>query len=326
MNTKLIHKDPLVSVICSVYNNADYLEEAIESVLNQTYRQFEFLLINDCSTDRSAEIIQSYKDDRIQYIENERNLGLTKSLNKALEMAKGKYIARFDGDDICMKERLREQVSYLETHPDIDLIGSDATYINEKGEKILEGKTIATHENIVKKLENRNVIFHPSILFKNEKEYRYREKFKYSQDYDLFLSLILMGKKLGNINKFLIKYRVVPNSISFSKTIEQQLFADKARSFYQEKKLTGKDSYDKFSMEEISQLASQTTKTKSVIRALIINNFKLNQTQKTKYYIKQYFKAYGYFNKFLIYYLVIILKLNKAAKRLFNFKERLYNS
>ena len=105
---------PLVSVLMAVYNGEKYLLEAIESILNQTYTNFEFLIINDGSTDSTEEIILSYSDQRIRYIKNEQNLKLIASLNKGLDLAKGKYIARMDADDISLPDRLEKQVNFLE--------------------------------------------------------------------------------------------------------------------------------------------------------------------------------------------------------------------
>src|SRR6187397_2012165 len=105
--------EPLVTVLMSVYNAEKYLREAIDSILNQTYRNFEFIIINDASTDGSEAIINSYKDERIRLISNSQNLRLTASLNKGIDLAKGKYIARMDADDASLPERLQKQVTFM---------------------------------------------------------------------------------------------------------------------------------------------------------------------------------------------------------------------
>lgn len=110
-----------VSILMPVYNAEPYLSEAIQSMLNQTYTDFELIILDDCSTDRSADVIQTFSDTRIVYHRNDVNYGLANNLNTGLKLAKGKYIARMDGDDISLPHRLQTQVNFLESHPDIDL-------------------------------------------------------------------------------------------------------------------------------------------------------------------------------------------------------------
>lgn len=110
-----------LSILMPVYNVQDYVAEAIESMLHQTYTDFELILLDDCSTDKTAEVIKTIVDSRIVYHCNKRNMGLANNLNVGLKMAKGKYIARMDGDDISLPDRLQIQVDFLEAHPDIDL-------------------------------------------------------------------------------------------------------------------------------------------------------------------------------------------------------------
>jgi len=126
-------KNPEVTVLMSVYNGEKYLREAIDSILNQTFTDFEFLIVNDGSTDRTAEILRSYDDPRIIIINNEKNIGLTKSLNIGLRMAKGEYIARMDADDVSMPERLQKQIELLNQKKNTGLVGTYYTIINEKG-------------------------------------------------------------------------------------------------------------------------------------------------------------------------------------------------
>ncbi|MDX2254096.1 MAG: glycosyltransferase [Pseudanabaenaceae cyanobacterium bins.39] len=121
---------PKVTVLMPVYNGEKYLREAIDSILNQTFRDFEFLIIDDGSSDRSLEIINSYQDHRISLVRNETNLGLITTLNKGLSLARGEYIARMDCDDISFCDRLEKQVAYLDAHPEISLLGTNAQIIN----------------------------------------------------------------------------------------------------------------------------------------------------------------------------------------------------
>lgn len=157
--------EPLVTVLMSVFNGEKYLREAIDSILTQTFSDFEFLIINDASTDRSREIILSYLDPRIRLIDNEENIGLTRSLNKGIDLAKGKYIARMDADDVSMPERLEKQVRFMEENPDIAVLGSWAYGIDGTGRINAEFRTPICEEIIFKDLFFSNPLIHGSVMF-----------------------------------------------------------------------------------------------------------------------------------------------------------------
>ena len=134
---------PLVSVIMSVYNAEKFLNSAIESITNQTFTDFEFIIIEDCSTDKTLEILREFKekDNRIKIIQKEKNegpKGFIKNLNLGLNMAQGKYVARMDSDDISLPERFQKQVIFLENNPEISMVGAQIDFINEKNEIIGE--------------------------------------------------------------------------------------------------------------------------------------------------------------------------------------------
>ena len=120
---------PKVTLLMSVFNGQSYLKEAIESILNQTFEDFEFLIINDASKDNSLRIIQSFDDSRIKLVHNSDNIGLTKSLNKGIDLAKGEFIARMDCDDISLPERLSMQVSFMDKNPDIGILSSANNFV-----------------------------------------------------------------------------------------------------------------------------------------------------------------------------------------------------
>jgi glycosyltransferase involved in cell wall biosynthesis len=121
MNNKI---SPKISVVMPVYNGKEYLALAVESILRQTFADFEFIIINDGSTDNSADIAASYEDPRIKLLHNDKNLGLIPSFNRGLENSRGEYIARMDADDIAFPDRFKKQVAFLDDHPDIALCGS----------------------------------------------------------------------------------------------------------------------------------------------------------------------------------------------------------
>ena len=127
---------PIVTVLMTVYNGKNYLNEAIESVLCQTLTNYEFLIVDDASTDNSIEIINSYNDSRVKLLKNKKNIGQTASLNKGLAMAQGKYIARFDQDDVCLPKRLEEQVAFFKKNPSISIVCSREYSIDKEGKRI----------------------------------------------------------------------------------------------------------------------------------------------------------------------------------------------
>ena len=215
--------NPKISVVMSVWNGEKYLREAIESILNQTFTDFEFLIVNDGSTDSSFEIIQGYQDERIWVINNEKNIGLTKSLNKAIKQARGEYIARQDADDVSLPDRFEQQVEYFEEHPEVALLGTSAYKIDEQG-KVL-GRVIVPAKpggNLLK----GNQFNHGSTMLKREAVDRlggYNELFRYVQDYELWLR---MAKHYGvsNLTQILYKLRFHAGNIRSLKREESALY------------------------------------------------------------------------------------------------------
>jgi len=201
---------PKISVIMSVYNGMPYLIEAVNSILNQTYTNFEFIIVNDASLDTSWDYLIGLKDKRIKLIKNKKNLGLTVSLNKALKITKGDYIARMDADDISLTNRLEVQLKYLLDHPQIALCGCWAELIDEKGDKIGAKRYPIQPEKIKSTLLHYPCIIHPTFFARREfyAELKgYDPKFDFAEDYEL-----LMRAKnkfqMANINKTLLKWRL----------------------------------------------------------------------------------------------------------------------
>lgn len=245
-------KIPAISVIMSVYNGEKHLAEAVDSILNQTFEDFEFIIIEDASTDQTPEILKNYgkQDHRIKIItkeENRGNKGFIENLNIGLRAAQGKYIARMDADDISAPERFEKQVEFLENNEDVFMVGSDIQHINEDGKKLRLMKSYLSNENIRTEMIKNISMFHPVILFRNNHKTCYREKMLYCEDYDLYFRLMGEDYKFANITEPLLQYRILENSISRKdQKIIRWLFVEKARTFYLERKETGSDSYDKF--------------------------------------------------------------------------------
>jgi len=212
----------------STYNGEKYLNSSIESILSQSLGDFEFLIVNDCSTDRTQHILDKYakQDQRIKIIVNEENLGLTKSLNRALQQASGKYIARMDDDDVALNARFLKQLQFMESHPAVALCGSLALVMDEKGEEIDKKNLAITYQDIKDKLLFNNQFVHSSLFFKKELGL-YDESFARAQDYE-FVLRIASKYQVANLSEYLVKWRARPGSLSFSGT-KQQRCAIKAR-------------------------------------------------------------------------------------------------
>jgi len=203
----------VISVVMGAYNSEKYISEAIESILNQTYKNFEFIIIDDCSTDKTNMIIRKYavKDNRIKLIKNSNNMGLTYCLNKGIKIAKGKYIARMDTDDIALPSRLEKQFSYLENHKDVVVLGSCAFDIDENGKIIQERNVPKYNKDIVNLIKLVDPMIHPTVMFR-KKEINiignYNKDFKLSQDYELWFRCVASGYKMQNLPDKLLYYRI----------------------------------------------------------------------------------------------------------------------
>lgn len=207
----------------AVYNGEHYLQTAINSVLNQTYQDYEFIIINDGSTDASIEIINSNDDPRIKLIHNETNLGLIGSLNKGIEKARGKYIARTDCDDLLEPDRLSKQVKVLEQNEDIVLLGSWMQLIDEHGQDLHIWHYPATDTEIRWASLFNTAIGHPSSMFRTDaarQSYGYSKDYIYAEDYDLWSRLSEVGQ-LANIPEALQKYRIHGGSVSTRNDVRQ---------------------------------------------------------------------------------------------------------
>ena len=226
------NQDKLISVIMSVYNEHEYISEALESLLKQTYHNFELIIIDDCSTDDNEEIINryAYQDDRIKLYQNEENAGLTKNLNKALKLAKGYYIARMDGDDIAMPERFEKEVAYLESHKDVALVSCQTQTF---GEESLVADVIEDLEELRATMLIRPVLAHPGFMFKRaliDDGFCYDETFRQAQDYD-FAARLSLNHNIAIVTPPLLKYRAHKGQVSAVSNSSQASNADRVRKF-----------------------------------------------------------------------------------------------
>lgn len=213
---------PMISVVMPVYNAEKYVAEAIESILNQSYGNFEFIIIDDCSTDSSYEILQSYaaKDPRIKLFKNEVNSKLPKTLNFGISQATGKYIARMDADDISLPARFAKQVAFMDANPEVGVCG---TWFKLFDENIKLAKSERCYPSDPERFK-LNMLFvecsmaHPSAMirksiFQNNQPYEF-DYISKAEDYELWCRLIRRGILFTNLPEFLFYYRVTPSQIS----------------------------------------------------------------------------------------------------------------
>lgn len=209
-----MNKKPLVSVVLCTYNDELYIRETIDSVLNQTFNDFEFIIWNDGSTDGTEQIVKSYDDARIRYFCHE-NTGVGRAAQLACEHVKAKYIARIDGDDVCMPERLQKEVEFLEKHPDYVVVSSSVYYVDEDG-KVLGRSFPATSNAVLQRMLYYNdPIVHPASMIRTDvfvKSGGY-VGIKQSLDHVLFGRLRKYGK-VKNLSAPLLRYRLRKSSLS----------------------------------------------------------------------------------------------------------------
>jgi len=217
---------PFISVLMTAYNAEKYIGLAIESILDQTYKNFEFVIVEDCSTDKTWDIIQKYakKDKRIITVKNDVNLNAGGSSNKGLKLCKGKYIVRMDADDWSYPDRIEKQVKYMETHNDIVCSGGTLINCDEHLQPYGVRKYALEHEDIIKQILQFNPVPHPASIWRKDildKTHGYPPKLGMSEDYALTLEISQYGN-LGNIEDELIRYRIHKKSASNAKMSHQQ--------------------------------------------------------------------------------------------------------
>lgn len=201
-----------ISVVMAAYNAEKYLKEAMDSILGQTYDDFELIVIDDKSSDASGQILKDYaaRDSRVVVLENQENMGLTKSLNKGLKVAKGEYIARMDADDISVPDRFEKQVVFLDSHPDHSFVSCIGRYIDEDGKEEQLRLFPETNEEIYAMMPKVDAVMHPGVMFRREdirKIGDYCEDFRVVQDYDLWFRGMAAGYKFYNIQEPLVLFR-----------------------------------------------------------------------------------------------------------------------
>jgi glycosyltransferase involved in cell wall biosynthesis len=223
-------RSPKVTVLMPVFNGEKFLREAVESILSQTFTDFEFLIIDDGSVDRSVGIIRSYHDRRIRLIRNEGNLGIVPALNKGIDLARGEYIARMDCDDISLPHRLERQTAFLDAHRDIGACGSWIQAFSENWRWIV--KYPASFEEILCSLFYNAAMAHPSVMMRTAllRQYHlyYDQSFLHAEDFELWVRAV-QYTRLENIPEVLLRYRKSGAQITSGRNDQQMLTAGRIR-------------------------------------------------------------------------------------------------
>lgn len=211
--------NPLVTILMTVYNSESFIKETIQSLLNQSYKNTEILIINDGSTDATKSTILDFKNDKIHLVDNPKNLGITASANIGIGLAKGKYIARIDADDTCHPERISKQVLLMEKDPSIDICFSWIDNIDVSGKFLSvwsEDRKYTTVSQIKKQLPKNNCLANSTSFGKRStfEACLYNEEAKLWEDYELWLHMLIKGYKIAKIPEALVQYRMHSESIS----------------------------------------------------------------------------------------------------------------
>lgn len=224
-----------LTVILPVYNGENFLNTCIDSILRQTYQDFEFLIIDDCSKDKSIEIINSYTDSRINFISNNKNLGLTKTLNNGIKMASGNYIARIDQDDFSRKDRFSKQINYLTKNPNVKLIGSWCNIVNQDNKFIKSLEPPSKREKILEAFVKTNPFIHSSVIFDKRTVLNlggYPESFVHAQDFALWYSIII-NNMVYNVPEKLVTIKWHSNRATLS-SHNKKFIKNESLSIYKE--------------------------------------------------------------------------------------------
>ena len=223
---KIMQKNPKVSVVIPIYNAEKYIGEAIEGILNQTYKDFELILVNDCSTDNTLEIMKEYakKDERIRILTNEKNLKVSKTANRGIQEAKGEYIVKQDADDWSYPYRIEKQVEYMESHPQVVLSSGNMEMCDKDMNVKNRSHFPTTNEAIMNAILQYNPMVHSGMIYRRDTflEIGGYGDITNSEDYLLIMKMASKGQ-LGNLEDVLVKYRVLNTSLTAKNLMDMHL-------------------------------------------------------------------------------------------------------
>lgn len=319
----------LISVITPIYNREKYLPECINSILSQSYKNFEFILIDDKSTDGTSEIIKYYasRDSRIIVLENDKNIGATASFNRGLAISKGKYVARMDSDDISFPTRLQKQICIFQLWSNLDVLGTGAILIDRDGNIIGKKQFPSTNQEIKEILNSGVPVFDPSVMIKSnvlKESGGFDERLAPADDYHLWLTLFKKKKIIANIQEYLIKYRIHDNNLSKLSSKEQLEKSFLALKIYKSvsssdeflKRSSTKEltNFEKLAALYLSQQNPEIKDLKKILNEYFISKKNISQINRKK--ILTIIKIFFLRKKFIIFfYYLLKLVINKFQTR-----------
>lgn len=284
-------KQPQISVIMTVFNNSTTLAKSIESILQQSFKDFELLIVEDKSEDNSKEIIKKYalQDKRIRPLFNSKNLGISASLNKALKQAKGKYISIQDSDDFSYQNRLELSFNYLEKHKDIFLVGGSIDKIDEQGRLIYRTRRINISSMIIKLilLGKKSVLAHSSVTYRNE-GFRYKSIIRGSVDYYFYLNLLKHNKKMKNVSSMFAQYTYNTKGYSMSNSYRQYVEITYLRNSLVKDYFFKENNFDKMNKKYFNYLLENMKNQK--IKLKIKNLYRIGEYNKGNSLMWKYIK------------------------------------
>jgi glycosyltransferase involved in cell wall biosynthesis len=261
--------NPKISVLMPVYNCASYIAESVDSILTQTYEDFELILIDDCSSDGTAEYLESLSDPRIKFIRKPQNTGLTNSLNMGLEIACGEYIARMDGDDISLPDRFGKQVEFMDSNPDVVVCGTFFLVIGSE-DKFTPN---LSNDSLVMDLMINSPIAHPTVFIRNSvikaNHIRYDPVYESAEDYKMWTVLSEYGA-LANVSEILLHYRIHPEQTTNRRAKTQGELAKKI-AFEYTKRISGDHDNIRYFCEEKLRNTDDVLRYDEVERDVIAN-------------------------------------------------------
>lgn len=315
---------PLVSVIMSAYKKPDTVEESVDSIIAQTYAEWELIIILNPSDDGNVELVKGIakKCPKIVLLEQKTRLLAPSARNRGLEIARGKYIAILDDDDVALPQRLEKEVNFLEEHPEIFMVGSGRITIDDSGVvQSIYRCPYLDPVSIKKQLPVENMFTHSSVMYRNER-YRYREKIFRSQDYDLYLRMLTDGKNLANIEEPLVKYRLSNSSISIVENADalQPMMRKKILSMYEQRVKYGHDNYEEDTFEDVLALNMNETSQQKEWRQIRVY-LRSGDYAKVKELSRDFFSKYKTAKGFLAYVFSFLPK--PVAQFIFNRRRKL---
>jgi len=324
-----VSNKPKVTVLMAVFNGEKYLKESITSILTQTFTDFEFLIVNDGSTDKSVEIINEFKDNRIRLVNNSLNAGVAKALNKSFALIQGDYVARMDCDDICLPERLEKEVAILNNNPEIAVVVANIAIIDTEENEIgfwQEDIAAKTNEDIYRMLPYENCISNPAVMLRRDSliKYKYHSFRKGSEDWDLWLQMASDGEKFYKINELLVKYRIHNSSVTAGfnrKNIYRKKNAIQVRYFFS-RVMEGK--VNKFDLRVLRNgIINYIKYILNAVHPSILSVLMRMRGANTKSVLKQFFRLRkfcrsGYYRKTPVYFFFPYYHIGGAEKIHFN--------